>query len=57
MEKKRQKRFSKELKAIIINSIVNGELWLEEAMKRYGIEDRRQVIGWLRKYIKARTKI
>jgi len=45
-------RFTKEVKIQVVNAIVNGELWLEEAMVKYNIPDRRTVITWLRKYLR-----
>ncbi|MDF2514749.1 MAG: hypothetical protein K0R59_45 [Sphingobacterium sp.] len=43
-------RYSKETKRDVIDGIVKGELWLEEAMVKYAINDRRVIISWLRKY-------
>lgn len=43
-------RYSKKIKELVVHAIVNGELWLEEAMEIYNINDRRTVIDWLRKY-------
>ncbi|MCS4163978.1 MULTISPECIES: hypothetical protein [Sphingobacterium] len=50
-------RFTKEVKTDVINAIVNGELWLEEAMAKYNVQDRRTVIIWLRKYLRDRCKL
>jgi len=47
-------RFTKEVKTDVINAIVNGELWLEEAMAKYNVQDRRTVIIWLRKYLRRK---
>ena len=47
-------RFTKEVKTDVINAIVNGELWLEEAMAKYNVQDRRTVIIWLRKYLRKK---
>ncbi|WP_313264093.1 hypothetical protein [Sphingobacterium sp.] len=49
---KTRSRFTKEVKTDVVNAIVHGELWLEEAMKKYNIQDRRTVITWLRKYLR-----
>ncbi|MDR2274051.1 MAG: hypothetical protein LBF27_24305 [Sphingobacterium sp.] len=45
-------RYTKEIKKEVVNAIVNGELWLEEAMKKYNIQDRRVVVAWLRKHLR-----
>lgn len=45
-------RYTKEIKKEVVNAIVNGELWLEEAMKKYNIQDRRVVVTWLRKHLR-----
>ena len=47
-------RFTKEVKTDVINAIVNGELWLEEATAKYNVQDRRTVIIWLRKYLRKK---
>ncbi len=49
-------RYSKKIKESVVNSIVNGELWMEEAMDKYHITDRRVVVSWLRKYIREKKK-
>lgn len=49
-------RFSKEIKTEVVNAIVNGDLWLEEAMIKYNVRDRRTVVTWLRKYLRDRYK-
>jgi len=54
---KARPRFTKEVKTDVINAIVNGELWLEEAMEKYNVQDRRTVIIWLRKYLRDSNKL
>ena len=54
---KTRTRFTKEVKTDVVNAIVHGELWLEEAMTKYNIQDRRTVIIWLRKYLRDRCKL
>jgi len=56
MKKNSANRFSKENKEFIVLSILEGELFLEEAMKKYNIFDRRTIITWLRKHVKANQK-
>lgn len=43
-------RYTKAIKMEVVNAIVTGELWVEEAMVKYNIEDRKLVITWLRRY-------
>lgn len=50
------KRYSKEIKEKVVHAIVNGHLWLEEAMETYNISDRRVIIEWLRKDQRQRKK-
>ncbi len=50
-------RFSKEVKKEVVDAIVNGDLWLEEAMIKYNVSDRRTVIAWLRKYLRDKYKL
>lgn len=45
-------RYPKEIKDTVVGAIINGELFLEEAMRKYGVEDRHSVISWLRKYVR-----
>ncbi|OOG19732.1 hypothetical protein BWD42_07465 [Sphingobacterium sp. CZ-UAM] len=56
MERKLIRRYSKEIKEKVVFAIVSGELWLEEAMLLYHIQDRRTVIDWLRKYQREQKK-
>ncbi|WP_223580269.1 hypothetical protein [Sphingobacterium sp. GVS05A] len=56
MKKNSANRFSKENKEFIVLSILKGELFLEEAMKKYNIFDRRTIITWLRKHVEANQK-
>jgi len=49
-------RYSRETKEKVVNAIVKGELWLEEAMIKYNVHDRRSVIDWLRKYQREQKK-
>jgi hypothetical protein len=56
MKKNSANRFSKENKEFIVLSILEGELFLEEAMKKYNIFDRRTIITWLRKHVEANQK-
>lgn len=45
-------RYTKATKMSVVNAIVNGELWLEEAMVKYNIADSGVVITWLRQYLR-----
>ncbi|MCW2264042.1 MULTISPECIES: hypothetical protein [Sphingobacterium] len=52
-EKNRVKsRYTKVTKMEVVDAIMDGELWIEEAMVKYNIEDRMLIITWLRKYIR-----
>jgi hypothetical protein len=47
---------STKLEAVV--SIVSGELYLEEAMSKYNIKDKRTVIMWMKKLLpQARSSI
>jgi len=47
---------STKLEAVV--SIVSGELYLEEAMSKYNIKDKRTVIMWMKKLLpQARRSI
>ncbi|MEI2271634.1 hypothetical protein OHD16_05730 [Sphingobacterium sp. ML3W] len=52
MKKNSANRYSKEYKELIVLSIVKGELFLEEAMEKYNILDRRTIITWLREHVR-----
>lgn len=54
MEKKKRPRYSKQTKESVVSALVNGELWLDEAMEKYKIHDSRTVIAWLRKYLREK---
>lgn len=56
MRKNSVNRYSKEYKQLVVLSIVKGELFLEEAMEKYSILDRRTIITWLRKYVRNSVK-
>ncbi|WP_433902721.1 hypothetical protein [Sphingobacterium puteale] len=56
MKKNSANRYAKENKELIVLSIVKGELFLEEAMEKYNITDRRTIIAWLRKHVRSRSK-
>ncbi|QIH35616.1 MULTISPECIES: hypothetical protein [Sphingobacterium] len=56
MKKNPANRYSKENKELIVLSIVKGELFLEEAMEKYNIPDRRTIIAWLRKHVRNKSK-
>ncbi|MEZ0450802.1 hypothetical protein ACR78Z_17895 [Sphingobacterium thalpophilum] len=56
MKKNYSRRFSKERKELVVLSIINGELFLEEAMEKYDIQERRTVITWLRKHLREKAK-
>lgn len=51
------RRYSKELKGVVVSAIINGELLLEEAMLKYEIEDRKKIIDWLRIYVRGKKNI
>lgn len=48
--KRTQKDYSLSLKLQLVQEIERGELSTYSAQKRYGIQSRSTVIGWLRKY-------
>jgi transposase-like protein len=50
-------RYSKEIKQNVVSAIVNGELWLEEAMVKYEVQDRMTIIRWLKKYLMERNNV
>lgn len=56
MEKKIRVRYPKETKEKVVNAIVNGELWIEEAMTQFQVKNRRTVVAWLRKHISDRQR-
>jgi len=56
MKRKIRNRYSRHTKENVVNELVNGELWLEEAMVKYQIHDSRTVVAWLRKYIREKKK-
>lgn len=56
MKKNSANRYSKEYKELIVLSIVKGELFLEEAMEKYNILDRRTIITWLREHVRNSAK-
>lgn len=43
------KRTKKEIQIEAVQSIVSGELLLEEAMKKYDVKDKRTMRSWIRK--------
>lgn len=57
MKKKIGTHYSREIKEKVVKSIVNGELWIEEAMAQFEIKDRRTVVAWLRKYVQEKSKV
>lgn len=44
-------RYSEETKQNVVNAIVNGELWLEEAMVKFEVQNRMTIIKWLKEYL------
>lgn len=44
-------RYSKEVKELVVKAIITGELWLEEAMIKYNVHDKRTVVSWIKKYL------
>lgn len=48
--KRTQKDYSLSLKLQIVQSIERGELSTTQATRRYGIQCRKTVVNWLRKY-------
>ena len=46
------KKSSEEIRLLVVQAIVAGDLFLEEAMAKYRIKDREKVVAWLRKYRK-----
>lgn len=51
MNTKRVIRYPSKIKQEAVDSIVRGELFLEEVMVKYGIMKRSTVINWLKKYV------
>ncbi|MDF2514918.1 MAG: hypothetical protein K0R59_214 [Sphingobacterium sp.] len=56
MREQKTVRYSRLTKENVVNAIVNGELWLEEAMHKYAVHEREIVIKWLRKYQREKKK-
>jgi transposase-like protein len=52
----KKRRYSRAFRELVIGSIIDGELFLEEAMLKYDIVDRRTIITWLRKHIREEKK-
>jgi len=48
--KRTQKDYSLSLKLQIVQSIEQGKLSTTQATKKYGIQCRKTVVNWLRKY-------
>ncbi|MBB3185901.1 hypothetical protein [Microbacter margulisiae] len=48
--KRTQKDYSMSLKLSIISEIERGDISVTSATKKYGIQGRSTVVGWLRKY-------
>lgn len=48
--KRTQKDYSLSLKLQIVQSIEQGEITTSDATKKYGIQCRKTVVNWLRKY-------
>lgn len=47
---KKRNRVSKEVKLEIVYAILSGELFLEEAMAKYGIRNEISIINWIKEY-------
>lgn len=47
---KKRNRVSKEVKLEIVYAILSGELFLEEAMTKYGIRNEISIINWIKEY-------
>lgn len=47
---KKRNRVRKEVKLEIVYKILSGELFLEEAMARYGIRNEISIINWIKEY-------
>ncbi len=47
---KKRNRVRKEIKLEIVNAILSGELFLEEAMRKYNIRNEISVINWIKEY-------
>ena len=52
--KRGSKRYPKETKRDVVDSIVSGQMSLEECMLKYDIHRRLTVIKWLRDYLSKR---
>ena len=48
--KRTQKDYSMSLKLEIVNEIETGKVTISESTKKYGIQSRKTVVGWLRKF-------
>ena len=48
-------RYSKEIKQNVVEKIMKGDLLLEEAMEKYGIDYPRTIIRWLQQYQKTQS--
>lgn len=44
------KKTKKDIEIEAVKAIVSGELFLEEAMHKYYVKDRRTMIKWLKKW-------
>jgi transposase-like protein len=47
---KKRNRVRKEVKLEIVYTILSGELFLEEAMAKYGIRNEISIINWIKEY-------
>ena len=43
-------RYQKIIQMQVVQAISNGDMLVEEAMKKYGIMSRKTIIRWLKKY-------
>lgn len=46
----KRNRVHKEIKLEIVHAILSGELFLEEAMVKYGIRNEISIINWIKEY-------
>lgn len=42
-------KFKQEIQLEVVKAVVNGELFLEEAMVKYKIKDKRTILEWIKK--------
>ncbi|WP_164108414.1 MULTISPECIES: hypothetical protein [Sphingobacterium] len=51
MNKRRGKKYSKKIKKEVVSAIVNGELLIGEAVKKYNICTKATIVRWLKVHV------